>query len=94
MVMDNAYDSALVEIGAQLKALRKQHYPADDQAAFAVRLGVSRNTYRSMESGRGKVAFETYLKAAHLYGVHLRLLDVFVSASKRNLFEELDAGGS
>ena len=78
----------LMAIGQQLKSLRKRHYPSDDQDAFAIRIGVSRNTYRKMEQGNGNVSFSSYLNVARLYNVESKILAVFASSGNRNLFED------
>lgn len=73
-------------IGKQLKALRKEHYPNDNQDSFAVRIGVSRGTYHAMETGTGKVAFASYMAAMAIYGLEDEMLKVFTQNKKSDLF--------
>lgn len=80
----------LKQLGQQLKALRKSVYPGDDQATFAVRVKVSRNTYLKMEKGSGNVSIASYLDAAKLYGLEESFLNLFLKPKKENYFEFID----
>jgi len=76
------------EMGGQIKALRKKHYPKDNQSTFSVRIKVSLHTYRRMEKGDPRVSFAHYLELARLYGIEQNLLGIFQpKASSLNLFE-------
>lgn len=75
-------------MGNQIKALRKKHYPSDNQTTFAVRIKVSLHTYRRMEKGDPRVSFAHYLELAKLYGVEQNLLNIFEAKnSNLNFFE-------
>lgn len=74
---------------ANLKSCRKQQFPADTQADFARRLGVSRYTYQKMERGDLSVAIKHYVRAAELLGVEQRFHSIFEPPEK-SLFERLD----
>lgn len=74
---------------SNLKACRKQQFPADTQADFAKRLGVSRYTYQKMEGGDLSVAVKHYVRAAELLGVEQRLYSIFEPPEK-SLFARLE----
>jgi DNA-binding XRE family transcriptional regulator len=76
------------QIGAQIKALRKKHYPNDNQTTFAVRIKVSLHTYRKIEKGDPSVSFAHYLEVAKLYGIEQNLLNIYIpKTSEMNFFE-------
>jgi DNA-binding XRE family transcriptional regulator len=77
-------------LGQQLKALRKENYPKDSQDSFALRIKVSKNTYQSMESGTGKVSFNSYLNVISLYGLEANMLEVFTKDRSDDLFIDMD----
>ncbi len=53
-------------LGERLRAARKKQFPNDDQKAFALRIGVSINTYNRMEQGYLNVAIKHYREAARV----------------------------
>ena len=57
-------DISLNHIGNQLRAARKQYFPDDDLATFALRVGVSRATLQKMEKGDLSVGLGKYYEAA------------------------------
>ena len=87
--MEKLEPNILVTIGEQLRSLRKKHYPLDSQDAFAFRIGVSKNTYISMEKGSGNVSFLAYIKAAELFKNEHQLLAIFAATGKPNLFDRM-----
>ena len=56
----------LPELGLHLRQVRKQRFPGDDLAAFALRLGVSRSTLQKMEKGDLSVSMSRYYRAAEV----------------------------
>ena len=56
----------LKALGINLKQARKKCYPKDDQAAFAIRIGVSIGTYARMEQGDLSIGIGKYYAAARL----------------------------
>ena len=56
----------LPELGLRLRQARKQLFPNDDLAAFAVRVGVSRATLQKMEKGELSVTLANYYRAAEV----------------------------
>ena len=78
-------------IGRNLKALRRQRFPSDDQARFASRIGVARYTYQKMERGDASVAFGSYMAAAEMLGVADQFARLFsVPEQPVDLIGELD----
>lgn len=59
----------LPELGANLRRARKDRFPTDDLAAFALRIGVSRSTLQKMEKGDLSVATGKYYRAAQILGL-------------------------
>ena len=60
---------ALPELGNRLRAARRRRFPADDLAAFALRIGVSRSTLQKMEKGDLTVTIGKYYRAAQILGI-------------------------
>lgn len=56
-------------LGQRLRAARKRHFPRDDLAAFALRIGVSRATLQKMEKGDLSVSIGRYYTAARVLGL-------------------------
>jgi len=56
----------LEQLGVNLRLSRKKHFPQDDMAAFALRIGISRATLQKMEKGDSSVALKYYFQAAKL----------------------------
>jgi transcriptional regulator with XRE-family HTH domain len=86
--MNNKQQTIEELMGRQLKQLRKEHYTGDSVSDFAIRIGVSKNTYSAMENGTGNVAFSAYRKAAQLYRTESKLLDVFNESGNASLFKQ------
>ena len=63
----------LASLGENLRHARKQRFPHDDLAAFALRIAVSRSTLQKMEKGDLSVATGKYYRAAEVLG----LVDTF-----------------
>ena len=84
--MDKETSLALI-IGQQLKQLRKEHYPHDDQTAFGLRLGISKNTYSRIETGQANPSLSVLVKLAALYDLEDRLAGLFVKPKPQNLFD-------
>lgn len=59
----------LPSLGNNLRKARKQRFPGDDLAAFALRIGVSRATLQRMEKGDLAVSFGKYYRAAQVLGL-------------------------
>lgn len=59
----------LPQLGLNLKDVRRRRFPADNLAAFAIRIGVSRATLQKMEQGDLSVSMEKYYRAAKLLGL-------------------------
>ncbi|MFT4776954.1 MAG: transcriptional regulator with XRE-family HTH domain [Oleispira sp.] len=74
-------------IGKQIKQLRKTYYPHDDLEAFALRIGVSKNTYQKIEGGKGNPSLNTLLAISSLYDLQEGLLNAFLKPKSENLFE-------
>lgn len=62
----NSNDQALEQLGDNLRAARKKHFPMDDLQAFSLRIGVSRATLQRMEKGDLSVSMGRYYQAAQL----------------------------
>jgi len=74
-------------MGKNLRALRKKHYPSDDQKTFAFRIGVGKSTYIKMERGDLSVSMASYVHAAKLLNVTDGFQELFVQET--DLFKEL-----
>ena len=61
--------SDLPVLGDNLRRARKQRFPKDDLAAFALRIGVSRSTLQKMEKGDLSVSTGRYYRAAEILGL-------------------------
>jgi transcriptional regulator with XRE-family HTH domain len=85
--MENTSNTLAERLGKQLKILRKTHYPYDDLEAFALRIGVSKNTYQKIETGKGNPSLNTLIQITNLYDLQDNLLKLFVEPEKENLFE-------
>lgn len=59
----------LPALGDSLRHARKQRFPRDDLAAFALRIGVSRSTLQKMEKGDLSVSMGRYYRAAEILGL-------------------------
>ena len=57
-------NTTIPSLGADIKQLRKKHYPNDDQKTFAFRIKVSRATYQKMEKGDLSVSMNSYYAVA------------------------------
>ncbi len=78
----------LFEMGRKLALLRKRNFPQDNQATFAVRIGVSKTTYVKMEKGDSQVAIGSYFKAASILNVESQFSTLFTAPKEEvNLFE-------
>jgi DNA-binding XRE family transcriptional regulator len=60
--MENTSNALAELLGKQLKHLRKTHYPHDDLEAFGLRIGVSKNTYQKIETGKGNPSLNTLIQ--------------------------------
>ncbi len=88
--MTNPSYATLQVMGQNLKALRKQRYPRDDQGRFAARIQVSRATYQKMEKGDPSISLGSYFAAAELLGVTRGWFSLFEpEAEKPDLLREL-----
>jgi len=65
----NSQDQTLEQLGSNLRAARKKHFPRDDLRAFALRIGVSRATLQRMEKGDLNVSMGKYYQAAQVLGL-------------------------
>ncbi|TCO76298.1 helix-turn-helix protein [Chromatocurvus halotolerans] len=61
--------SHLSALGQRLRRARRRHFPRDDLAAFALRIGVSRATLQKMEKGDLSVSMGRYHAAARVLGL-------------------------
>ncbi len=61
--------NTLNALGENLRRARKQRFPRDSLAAFALRVGVSRSTLQKMEQGDLSVATGKYYRAAEVLGL-------------------------
>ena len=59
----------LPALGDNLRHARKQRFPRDDLATFALRIGVSRSTLQKMEKGDLSVSTGRYYRAAEILGL-------------------------
>ena len=59
----------LPELGKKLRHARKQPFPRDGLAEFALRIGVSRSTLQKMEKGDLSVSTGRYYRAAEILGL-------------------------
>lgn len=76
----------LPELGSHLRLSRKKHFPHDDMAAFALRLGVSRATLQKMEKGDLSVSLKYFYQAAKLLDAEQGFSQLFVL--EKSLFDE------
>ena len=74
------------ELGERLRAARKKRFPKDNQTAFAMRIGVSVNTYNRMEQGYLSVALRHYREAARVLNLLATFEQMFVM--RPGLFDE------
>jgi len=58
-----------LSLGQNLRKARKQSFPRDTLADFALRIGVSRATLQKMEQGDLSVALGKYYSAAEVLGL-------------------------
>ncbi len=77
---------SLNQLGNNLRLSRKKHYPHDDMAAFALRLGISRATLQKMENGDLSVSLKYYYQAAQLLNAEQGFVQLFVL--DKSLFDE------
>ena len=76
----------LAQLGSNLRLSRKKHFPNDDMAAFALRLGVSRATLQKMEKGDLSVSLRYFYQAAKLLNAEQGFTQLFVL--EKSLFDE------
>lgn len=76
----------LTQLGSNLRLSRKKHFPYDDMAAFALRLGVSRATLQKMEKGDLSVSLKYFYQAAKLLDAEQGFTQLFVL--EKSLFDE------
>jgi len=69
----------LFKMGRKLALLRKRNFPKDNQATFAIRVGVSKTTYVKMEKGDSQVAIGSYFKAASILNVESQFRVLFTT---------------
>ncbi len=62
----NSNDQALEQLGDNLRAARKKHFPMDDLQAFSLRIGVSRARLQRMGKGDLSVSMGRYYQAVQL----------------------------
>ncbi len=78
----------LSEIGRKIALLRKRDFPQDNQATFALRVGVSKTTYVKIEQGNSQVAIGSYFKVAAILNVEDQFSALFTAPKESiNLFE-------
>jgi len=78
--------NALNQLGANLRKSRKKHFPQDDMAAFALRVGISRATLQKMEKGDASVSLKYYFQAAKLLNAEQGFAELFLI--EKSLFDE------
>ena len=76
----------LAQLGNNLRLSRKKHFPQDDMAAFALRLGVSRATLQKMEKGDLSVSLKYFYEAAKLLNAEQSFTQLFVL--EKSLFDD------
>ncbi|RLA06449.1 MAG: hypothetical protein DRQ54_06545 [Gammaproteobacteria bacterium] len=76
----------LTEVGRNLRLSRKKHFPHDDMASFALRLGVSRATLQKMEKGDLSVSLKYFYQAAELLNAEQGFTKLF--EIEKSLFDE------
>ena len=76
----------LAQLGNNLRLSRKKHFPYDDMAAFALRLGVSRATLQKMEKGDLSVSLKYFYQAAKLLNAEQGFTELF--EIEKSLFDE------
>ncbi|VAW78430.1 hypothetical protein MNBD_GAMMA15-1488 [hydrothermal vent metagenome] len=76
----------LTQLGRNLRLSRKKHFPHDDMAAFALRLGISRATLQKMEKGDLSVSLKYFYQAAKLLDAEQGFTQLFVL--EKSLFDD------
>jgi len=76
----------LTQLGDNLRLSRKKHYPHDDMAEFALRLGISRATLQKMEKGDLSVSLKYFYQAAELLNAEQGFTKLF--EIEKSLFDE------
>ncbi len=76
----------LQSLGSNLRRARKRHYPRDDLASFALRVGVSRSTLQKMEQGDLSVSIGRYWRAAEILDLTETFATLFVA--EESLFDD------
>lgn len=77
---------ALAQLGNNLRLSRKKHYPDDDMAEFALRLGISRATLQKMEKGDLSVSLKYFYQAAELLNAEQGFTKLF--EIEKSLFDD------
>ena len=79
----------LSEMGKRIALLRKRDFPQDNQATFALRVGVSKTSYVKIEQGNSQAAIGSYFKVAAILNVEDQFSALFTAPKEEvNLFEE------
>jgi len=78
--------STLKQLGTNLRLSRKKHFPQDDMAAFALRVGISRATLQKMEKGDASVSLKYYFQAAKLLNAEQGFAQLF--RLEKSLFDD------
>ena len=76
----------LKQLGENLRLSRKNKFPSDDMAAFALRVGISRATLQKMEKGNSSVSIKYYFEAAKLLDATQGFAQLF--KLERSLFDD------
>ncbi len=76
----------LEQLGKNLRLSRKKHFPHDDMAAFALRVGISRATLQKMEKGDLSVSLKYFYQAAKLLNAEQGFTQLFVL--EKSLFDD------
>lgn len=76
----------LEQLGYNLRLSRKKHFPHDDMAAFALRVGISRATLQKMEKGDLSVSLKYYFQAAELLNAEQGFSELFLM--EKSLFDD------
>lgn len=76
----------LEKLGENLRLSRKKHFPQDDMAAFALRVGISRATLQKMEKGDASVSLKYYFQAAELLNAEQGFSQLFLI--EKSLFDD------
>ena len=77
---------SLEQLGKNLRSSRKKHFPQDDMAAFALRIGISRATLQKMEKGDLSVSVKYYFQAAKLLNAEQGFSQLF--QQEKSLFDD------